>query len=59
MASAIVNHFFSAKERNGQRCIHFITCAVMAMSLEDFGRYPSMPLGRSWHRPIYGRITAS
>jgi hypothetical protein len=34
----VVNHFFSAKERNGQRCIHFITWAVTAMSLADFGR---------------------
>lgn len=38
IASAVVNHFFSAKERNGQRCIHFITWAVTAMSLADFGR---------------------
>ena len=40
-------HFLSAKERNGQRCIHFITKALAAMSDADFGAYRSMVLGRS------------
>ena len=47
--SAVVKNFFAAYARNGQRCIHFITRAVIAMSDFDFGAYPSMPAGRSWH----------
>jgi hypothetical protein len=35
--SAVVKNFFAAKLRKGQRCIHFITCAVITMSELDFG----------------------
>jgi hypothetical protein len=37
MESAVLNHSLAAMGRNGQRCIHFMAIALVAMSEAVFG----------------------
>jgi hypothetical protein len=37
MESAVVSQILDAISRNGQRCIHFITAMLAAMSNAEFG----------------------
>ena len=37
MKSAVVKQILDTIERNGQRCIHFITAMLAAMSDDEFG----------------------